>query len=91
VGTAIETDASVAERLEAMTALETVHTEAIEHLVTPQPEFTDRVVQGVRTRIDNYGTVSLMADLLGLGFHVGQAMLASDENPNGSLDDFDDS
>ncbi len=89
VGEAIETDPSVAERLEAMTALERVHTEAIDRLVTPQPDFTDRVSQGVRTRIDNYGTVSLMADLLGLGFHVGQAMLVTDENPDGSRPDSD--
>ena len=79
------------ERLEAITALETVHTEAIEHLATPQPDFTDRVVRGVRNRIDNYGTVSLMADLLGLGFHVGQAMLSSDDDPDDSLQDSDDS
>ena len=50
-------------------------------LVEPEPEFHDRVVQGVRTRIDDYGTASVVADLLGLGFHVGRAMLPPDDDP----------
>ncbi len=89
VADAIEADPSVAERLDAMTALRAADSEAIGHLVTPPPQFHDRAYEGVRDRIDRYETMSVVADLLGLGFHVGQVMLAPDEGADRADDETD--
>lgn len=75
VGEAVVDDPSIAERVDQMTALSPADLGALERLVEPPPQFGERVASGVRQRIDNYGTVALLADLVGLGYHVGRALL----------------
>lgn len=79
------------QRLEALTELQDAHRLAISELTAPIEQFEERIIAGVQTRKDNQGTASLLADLLGLGFHVGRALSSpasprSDKSSSGGPD-----
>ena len=69
------TDPALAERLEALTALRSGEAEALDQLLTPTDDFGDRVLAGVQERREVQGTGLVVFDLVGLGFHVGRALL----------------
>lgn len=83
VDDAAASDPAIAQRLEAMSALSTDGRGALERLVEPRPDFEARVTAGVRSRIDNYGTASLLAEMVGLGFHVGRALFPPGDEDEG--------
>ena len=75
VGRHVESDPAIAARLDALTALTGAQAGALEDLVTPEPRFEHRTAIGVQQRVAAYEAASTMLDLLGLGFHVGRAVL----------------
>ncbi len=68
-------DQSIAARLDELTSLTAGETTALEDLVTPSDDFERRTAIGVQQRVDAYGTTAAVVDLLGLGFHVGRAVM----------------
>ncbi len=80
----IETQPDVAARLDALSELDRDHAGALHGVVATPAGFSERVVDGVRRRHDEYTAASVLADLLGLGFHVGGVLLEAaddDERP----------
>ena len=71
----IETDDVVLARLEALTRLDQADVAALDELAKPRDDFEVRTVTAVQARRNDDGTASMVADLLGLGFHVGRALM----------------
>ncbi len=76
----IETQPEVAARLDALSELDRAHAGALHGVVATPDGFSERVVDRVRTQRDEYTAASVLADLLGLGFHVGGVLLDPDED-----------
>jgi hypothetical protein len=72
----VRSDPTVAARLEAMTALDAEHVETLAELVRPARAFPERIVVGVRSRIDALETLGVLVDLMGVGWQTGQALLS---------------
>ena len=79
----MESRPDVVARLDALSELDAAHAAALHGVVATPDGFTERVVAQVRRRHDEYTAASLLADLLGLGFHVGSALIdpADDDLP----------
>jgi len=75
VGERIQSDPAVAARLETMTALDVEHVESLAALVQPAPAFPERVVVGMRARIDALETLGVIVDLMGVGWQTGRALM----------------
>lgn len=67
-------DPDAVARLEALTALKEGETALLSEHVRPGEEFEERVIAGLRQRLDNHGVGTTVSDLLGLGFHVAAAL-----------------
>ncbi len=79
----MESRPDVAARLDALSELDADHAAALHEVVATPDGFTERVVAEVRGRQDEYTAAGLLADLLGLGFHVGGALFdpVDDDRP----------
>ncbi len=79
----MESRPDIVARLDALSELDAGHAAALREVVATPDGFTDRVVAKVRRRQDEYTAASLLADLLGLGFHVGSALIdpVEDDRP----------
>ncbi len=85
IGRLIESQPEVAARLDALSMLDRAHAGALHGVVATPEGFDERVVDGVQRRHDEYTAASVLADLLGLGFHVGGVLLEAtddDERPD---------
>ena len=76
----LDDDPAVQQRLETLTALDGRAVAAIDVVTTPLPGFRDRTATKVRERAADDDFFDVVLDLLGLGFHVGQAMARPDES-----------
>ncbi|MGH9245721.1 MAG: hypothetical protein ACRD29_15670 [Acidimicrobiales bacterium] len=71
----IERDSATSTRLDELSRLDAAHTAALAELSIPLAGFPDRIATAAHERINTYATIALVADLLGLGWHTGRAVL----------------
>lgn len=71
----LASDSVMSGRLDELSRLDPAHTAVLTQGSAPRSGFSDRTVTKVQERIDVYATVALVADLLGLGWHTGRAVL----------------
>lgn len=71
----IESRPEVAARLDALSELDGAHSDAIHGMVATPDGFSERVVASVQRRHEEHTAAAALADLLGLGFHVGSVLL----------------
>jgi hypothetical protein len=69
----------VAERLDALTALDADEAEAIRHVLEPVDGFEDRVSTRVRRQLDSE-IMSLIFDLGGLGWYTAASLLDPEDD-----------
>lgn len=77
----LASDPSVARRLDQLTELDEAEAAALAGVVAPEEDFETRVLAGVHRLRDGMDTAALLTDLLGLGLHVGRAMLPDADRP----------
>ncbi len=77
----LESDSAMSARLDDLSRLDPAQTAALAAASVPMAGFPDRTVTAVQERIDAYATVALVADLLGLGWNTGRAVLGDSTVP----------
>ena len=80
----LDSDQSVADRLEALTALDGSVATALEVAVAPPERSEARSVARLRHRQQAYGTLSALADIFALGYHVGRVFFEPNESDPGA-------
>ncbi|MCA1705973.1 MAG: hypothetical protein LC808_23010 [Actinobacteria bacterium] len=77
----LETNSAISARLDQLSRLDPALIAALAQMSSPPTGFGTRTVAAVQDRIDAYATVALVADLLGLGWHTGRAVLGDPTVP----------
>ena len=68
-------DPNLADRLERLTELDEQRRAALHALVQPTTAFSERTTAGVRQRIDTLETLGVIADMIGIGWRPGIALV----------------